>query len=165
MRTGVVCDVAELLTNGKAAIPTLQGVKFSDYRQFDLQRAVDVAGDRLDIFTGVDEMLLGALSLGVNGAVGTTYNFAAPLYNSVIDAHFNGQTKGARTGQSLAVNMITAVVKTCGSSGFKAMMKLAGFDCGPCRLPLTNPAEEQIAELSRRLDRLDFFKQLFSGKD
>lgn len=160
MRTHVVCDVARFFEDGPSLIPGIKGVKFSDYRQFELQRAVDAASDRFDVFTGVDEMLLGSLSIGVNGAVGTTYNFAAPLYNRIVEAYRSGKPEVARETQSLAVNMISAVTKTCGLAGFKVVMELAGFDCGPTRLPLRSPSKAQRRRLEKKLKAMRFFEQV-----
>jgi N-acetylneuraminate lyase len=39
----------------------------------------------------------------------------------------------------------------------KAIMKLTGVDCGPCRLPLTNLSEKSISKLKKVLKAKGFF--------
>jgi N-acetylneuraminate lyase len=41
-------------------------------------------------------MLLSALSVGAYGAVGSTYNFAAPLYHEIIEAYQQGDMELAQ---------------------------------------------------------------------
>ena len=51
-------------------------------------------------------MLLGALATGSRGAIGSTFNIAAPLYHRIIAAFADGDLNEARRLQSLSVNMI-----------------------------------------------------------
>ena len=44
-----------------------------------------------------DEMLLGALAMGAEGAVGSTYNVIAPVYLALIEAFRRGDMHTART--------------------------------------------------------------------
>ena len=39
-----------------------------------------------EIFWGFDELYLEGMQIGCNGAVGSSYNFAAPIYHRVLDA-------------------------------------------------------------------------------
>ena len=50
---------------------------------------------RLQILMGRDEMLLGALATGVKGAVGSTYNYAAPVYQRIRAAVASGNFDAA----------------------------------------------------------------------
>ena len=54
----------------------------------DLIDALNSTGieSRFDVLWGTDEMLLSALATGARGAVGSTYNYAAPLYLKIIAA-------------------------------------------------------------------------------
>ena len=83
--TGVTPNIAALLREGKPRIPTLVGVKFSHTAVFDMQAALAVEDGRYNLLFGSDEMLLSGLCGGAHGAVGSTYNFAAPLFNRIID--------------------------------------------------------------------------------
>jgi dihydrodipicolinate synthase/N-acetylneuraminate lyase len=57
----------------------------------DILRCLDVDPDRYEILFGCDEALLTGLSLGASGAVGSTYNFMAPLYLKLIQAFEQGR--------------------------------------------------------------------------
>lgn len=154
--TGVEIDAAQLLRRARSRIPKFAGLKHSHPDLASAAACLRVPGD-FEILYGCDESLLGALATGVHGAVGSTYNFAAPLYLKMIAAFARGDLEEARHCQDLAASMIDVILKTCGRSGMKAMMALCGLECGPSRLPLAGPAVGSVAELRHRLEALGFF--------
>ena len=87
---------------------------------------------------GRDENMLPALSLGSKGAVGSTYNYAAPLYYDLIRAFNNGDLAKAQELQQKSIDMIRLLGKYGGISTGKAYMKLIELDCGEFRLPVSN---------------------------
>jgi N-acetylneuraminate lyase len=155
--TGVRLDMVEFLRLGAKKIPTLRGIKFSDPALHELQAVLRHDGGRFDIVFGVDEMLLGALATGAAGAVGSTYNFAAPVYKKAMDAFAAGDLDAARQWQFRAVEMINTIIATAGRGGLKAAMSLIGAPCGPSRAPTATcpPATQKL--LRSRLQKLGFF--------
>ena len=95
------------------------------------------------------------------GAVGSTYNFAAPLYHRILDAAERGDLDTARHEQSQSVRMVREI----GRHGFlgtaKALMAHLGVDCGPVRPPLRNPSPETVRQLVGLLDSLDVLAPAF----
>jgi N-acetylneuraminate lyase len=139
-------------------VPTFAGLKFSDSRLHELQLCRRFRGGALDVAFGVDEMLLGAVALGVRAAVGATYNFAAPLYRRMLDAHARGDVERARADQAAAAEMVRIILAECGRAGFKAAMALAGVDCGPPRLPQLVAAPDAVARMARALEAIGCFE-------
>ncbi len=156
VKTGVELDLNDFLHLATRQLHSLVGVKFSDTRL----QAVSACpyAERYDFVCGVDEMLLGAWMTGMRGAVGTTYNFAAPLYNRLIACCEQGQIEEARRNQARASTMINVILKTCGRPGFKAVMGLIGQDCGPHRLPHSTATPAQISEMHQALEAIGFFE-------
>jgi N-acetylneuraminate lyase len=150
--TGVRIPVADLLEAAARTIPSFAGLKFSDDDLMDFGQCVALAGDRFDLFYGRDEMLLPALSVGARAAIGTTYNFAAPLYRRMIHAFESGDLAAARALQASSRDLVAAVQAHGGLPAMKAAMSLAGVDCGPCRLPLRTLDERQIESLREDLE-------------
>jgi N-acetylneuraminate lyase len=154
--TGVTFPVERFLAAAPLRIPTLAGVKFTNADLVSYRRALDVAGDRFDLPWGMDEMLLGALATGARGGVGSTYNFAMPLYLELRGALEAGDLAEARRRQSIAV----AMIDTIGTHGFmgtaKALMTRLGAPVGPARPPHDNPTRDQVDAVVARLDVLGF---------
>jgi N-acetylneuraminate lyase len=134
--TGVQLSSAEFLTHARRRIATLAGLKYTNVDFVTVQECIQMNHGEFDILWGCDDMLLPAVALGVSGAVGTTYNFAAPLYCRMLDAAEAGDWQQARAEQARAVAMIRICQKYGGLAAFKFIMSLAGIDCGPARPPV-----------------------------
>ena len=106
--TGVTPNIAAFVRDGQARIPSLVGVKFSHTAVFDMQAALAVEGGRYNLLFGSDEMLLSGLAGGADGAVGSTYNFAAPLYNRIIAA-FAAEWLAQEGIESISLNPDTVI--------------------------------------------------------
>lgn len=146
--TGVALPMREYLERAAGRIPNFAGIKYTHDDLADYERCIAFDGDRFDILFGRDELLVEALDRGCRGAIGSTYNFTAPLYRRLIDSFRAGDRDTARKHGRRAADMIAAIIGTgCGIGALKAAMKIAGIDCGPARPPLRNPgpaAREQI---------------------
>lgn len=156
--TGVSISATDFMQQAKDSIPTLAGIKFTDEDLFDYGRASDFDGGRFAMLFGRDEILLAGLSLGAAGAVGSTYNFAAPLYVNLMKAFAAGDLATARREQSRAREFITVMHKHGGLAAGKAVMKFVGVDCGSVRLPLRGLDASQEESLRRGLERIGFFE-------
>lgn len=157
--TGVTLPVAEFLAKAADRIPTLVGVKYT-YEDFpDYGACVQAASGRFDILFGRDELLLEGWKAGARGAVGSTYNYAAPLYLRLLEAHRNGDEPTARKLQDTAIKMIAICngVGVTHLAASKALMPMLGVDCGPTRLPLAQPTAAQIADMRAKLNAIGFF--------
>lgn len=157
--TGVHYPVLEFLEQA-AGIRNLAGVKFTHEDLEDFAACVKFAHGRYEIMFGRDELLLESLSRGGYGAIGSTYNYAAPLYASMISAHEAGNNSAARWQQDEAARMI-AICSKAGVTHLaaaKALMALQGLDCGPVRLPLRQPTVAQVSALRAALATVPFFR-------
>ena len=104
--TGVLLPMPEFLEQAADRIPTFAGVKFSNPDLMAFQRLVNARGGRFDVLFGIDEYLLAAVVLGGQGAVGSSYNFAAPLYHRMLGALKRGDLAAARADQFRSVELI-----------------------------------------------------------
>jgi len=157
--TGVSFPVADFLARAADRIPTLAGVKYTHEDLPDFGACVTAAGGRFDILFGRDELLLEGWKAGARGAVGSTYNYGAPLYLRLLTAIEHGDEATARTLQDTAIKMI-AICNGIGVTHLaasKALMAMLGVDCGPVRLPLIQPNAAQLAGLRTQLTEIGFF--------
>ena len=155
--SGVHAPMARLLDLAREQIPSFAGVKYTHLDPLDFQACVREHGDAMRLLWGCDELLLTGLGLGAHGAVGSSYNFAAPLYRRLIAAHERGDLDRARALQSQAALLIETLARHGYPAAAKATMKLLGVDCGPVRPPL--PRLDPTAETTLREDveRIGFF--------
>ncbi|MES2460747.1 MAG: dihydrodipicolinate synthase family protein, partial [Armatimonadota bacterium] len=129
--TGVTFPMANFLPQAAEHIPNFGGIKFTSEDLMDYGRTLTAAGDSFEVLFGRDEILLSALALGAKGAIGSTYNFCAPLYHKVIAAYEAGDLPAAQLGQAKVMEMVAVLNRYGGLAAGKAMMALIGVDCGP----------------------------------
>jgi N-acetylneuraminate lyase len=158
--TGVNFSMVSFLEKASGRIPNLAGIKYTYEDLMDYYLCRTFEGGRFDILFGRDEILLCGLALGAKGAVGSTYNFAAPLYYQLISEFNHGNLEKARALQQKSMEMIK-ILASAGCSFLavsKALMKRLGVDCGPVRLPLTDITDKQYESVISKLEEIGFFK-------
>lgn len=155
--TGVGLSMMEFLSLGRKRIPNLAGLKYSDPDIAQFQQCLCAAGGAFDVLYGNDETYLTALTMGGQGVVGSTYNFAAPIYQRILDAFIKCDFETARMEQSRSIELIQTLNHYGYLSAAKAVMSMLGVDCGCPRLPLTPLSPAQLNALRQDLERIEFF--------
>lgn len=155
--TGVTISATDFLREADGKIPTLAGVKFTYEDLEDFKSASEFKDGDYTILFGRDEILLNGLQLNAPGAIGSTYNYAAPLYTRIQDAYKSGDIDTAKIEQAKAQQFIDIMIKAGGLAAGKKIMKLIGIDCGPTRLPLRTLTQTDEIKLRAELDAIGFF--------
>jgi len=157
--SGVYVKMDEFLIEAGKTIPNLAGIKYTSSTLMEMAECMNMENKRFDILHGQDEALLAGMVMGAKAAIGTTYNFMAPVFNKLIDKFRQKQLDEALEIQK-KVNRIIAVMLSSGGpiAVGKAMLKMSGIDCGPCRLPLPTLSGTQEEELRKKLEEAGYFK-------
>lgn len=151
--TGVSLPMPEFLERAATRIPTLAGLKFSNPDLLTFQLCLRAVNGTLDIPWGSDETLLGAIALGARCAVGSSYNFAAPIFHRLLEAVARNDFATAREAQYQAAQLIAACIRAGYLGASKVAMRLLGVDVGPTRLPLANPAPDSVPGIRLALEQ------------
>ncbi len=160
--TGVGFPMIDLLQAVDGQIPNFAGVKYTHEDFMDFLSCLHFQDGKYDMLWGRDENMLSALVLGTQGGVGSTYNYAAPLYLDMIDAFENNDLKKAQKLQQQSIDMIRLLGKYGGIATGKAFMKVVAIDCGEFRLPVANMSATAFQSFKSDLDALGF--QQFRSK-
>jgi N-acetylneuraminate lyase len=155
--TGVSFPMVDFLEKAPEKIPTLAGLKFTNPDLMAYQFCLRSGGGRWDLPFGVDEHFLGALAMGARGAVGSGFNFAAPIYRRLLAAFGRGDLEAARVEQFRGAQLVQLLVRYGYMGGAKAVMEMLGVPVGPARLPNTSLDAAQKAQLRAELETLGFF--------
>lgn len=154
--SGVNLDLEQFLIQGDKRIPNLFGAKFNNTDLYEYQRCVRVAGGKFDIPFGVDEFLPAGLAVGAIGAVGSTYNYAAPLYLKIIEAFNAGKQDEVACLMDKVIAIIRVLVEYGGVAAGKVAMQLHGIDAGDPRTPIKSLTAAQKADVLAKLRDADF---------
>ncbi|MBP8255740.1 MAG: dihydrodipicolinate synthase family protein [Opitutaceae bacterium] len=158
--TGVSVSMTEFLEKSSHMIPNMAGIKFSSTDMAVMQECCAFGNGRFEVLFGCDEMLLAALALGVHGAVGSTYSYAAPLYNKMIAAFDQGNLSEARALQLKSVELVRILQHYGVLASGKAAMSCRGIECGSVRPPLHPLTEPQRQALLGSLGRSGVFREI-----
>lgn len=156
--TGVSLSMPEFLNQASERLPTLAGIKFTNPDGMMFQQCLHHSDGAFSILWGTDECLLAGLALGATGAVGSSYNFAAPIYQRVMRAFEAQDFESARAEQMKSVHMIARLASAGYMAAAKCVMKMLGVDVGPARLPHGNLDATQEKALRSDLEAMGFFE-------
>ncbi|MCA8961514.1 MAG: dihydrodipicolinate synthase family protein [Planctomycetes bacterium] len=156
--TGMQIMTSEFLVLGRKQIPTLAGVKYTNPDLADFLRCARFDGGTKNLYFGNDEALLAGLSLGAIGAVGSTYNFAAPIYHRMAQAFLDGDLATARYEQAMSAALVDLLVHYDYMTAAKTTVEFLGVPVGRPRPPLDALDHSGRQRLKSDLEELGFFE-------
>lgn len=121
----------------------ITGVKFTAGDFFLLERFRKAFPDKT-LFAGFDEMMLPATVLGVDGAIGSTFNVNGVRARTIFEAARAGDIKTALETQHVTNDFISDVLANGLYGTLKICLQEAGVDAGYCRKPMGPYSEEMI---------------------
>ncbi|MFO0960043.1 MAG: dihydrodipicolinate synthase family protein [Isosphaeraceae bacterium] len=155
--TGVNVAYPMFLDRAADRMPSFAGVKFTNPDLVAYQRALAWRAGRADLPWGNDETLLAALALGASGAVGSSYNVAAPLYRRLMGAFERGDVGSARAEQLRSVRLVDTLSAFGYMAACRAFLEMQGVPIGPPRLPHRRLDPDQAHRLREALESIGAF--------
>ena len=134
--------------------PKIVGVKFTQADFYLLERIRKTFPDKL-IYAGFDEMLLPATVLGVDGAIGSTYNINGKRARQIFDLAKAQKITEALAIQHVTNDLITDILDNGLYGTIKLLLQEAGVDAGFCREPMKKYTPEMKARAK------DIYKKYF----
>jgi N-acetylneuraminate lyase len=138
---------AELFENEK-----IIGVKFTAGDFYLLERMRNTFPNKL-IYAGFDEMLLPATVLGIDGAIGSTYNVNGQRAKQIYELSKQGKIEEAKQIQHVTNDLITDILNNGLYQTIKEILKDKGVDAGYCRQPMKVLSKDKVAiakEISKK---------------
>lgn len=148
-RTGV--DIPVSVYQRLSEIPNIAGVKeaSTDIRKITGIRSACPAD--FSVWTGNDDMITPVMALGGQGVISVLSNVAPLETQAMAQAALAGDFDTAAALQIELQPLIGLLFCEVNPIPVKAAMKLIGYDCGACRLPLCSMSTENHEKLSQYL--------------
>lgn len=148
-RTGV--DIPVDVSRCLAMIPNMAGIKeaSTDVRKVTKIRA-ECPRD-FAVWSGNDDLAAAVIALGGQGVISVLSNVAPVETQALAQAALDGDFDTAADLQTRLLPLIEALFSEVNPIPVKAAMKLIGYDCGDCRLPLTPMSRENCEKLKKLL--------------
>ncbi len=138
-----------------ARTPGLVGMKFThaDAHQLALLKAWE--NGRLNVFSGHDQGYLACRVQGADGAIGTSYNIALPMWLQVSRLYEAGDQAGATAAMIRCCCLVGRLIDTQFLAAVKMTVKRLGIDCGLTRFPFRPDAEIPDATINEVVAMLE----------
>ena len=148
-RTGV--DIPVSVYQRLSPIPNIVGVKEAATDITKLTRIRNACCDNFTIWTGNDDMTVAAIALGAKGVISVASNVLPLQVQSMALAALDGDMDTAAELQCQLAALVEGLFSEVNPIPVKAAMECIGFDCGGCRLPLTEATDATIVKLRQIL--------------
>lgn len=144
-RTGV--DIPVSVYQNLARIPNIAGVKEASGDIAKIAKIRANCPEDFALWSGNDDQIAPILALGGSGVISVVSNVLPEQTQSLALAALDGDFDTAADLQIRLLPLIEALFSEVNPIPVKAAMKLIGYDCGECRLPLTPMSQENLKKL------------------
>lgn len=152
---GINLEVKKILDICKRNCENVVGAKFTASDFADLGRCI---ASGYNMLVGADNMVLAALAVGCQGAIGITYNFAGRLHYDIYEKFANGEIKEANQLQEISRVLCEKLYSVGINAASKFLQEMIrGINMGPLRWPQAKLTKEKEEEF-RRDEFFDQFK-------
>ena len=148
-RTGV--DIPISVLKRLSHIPNIAGIKEASTDIVKQSRILSACGDRLSIWAGNDSHITASAAIGGQGVISVLSNLYPAETVTLTDAALDGDFDTAAELQIRLTELIDALFIDVNPIPVKYAMRAIGFDCGNCRLPLSQLSQEHKQKLSQLL--------------
>ena len=148
-RTGV--DIPVSVYQCLSQIPNMAGVKEASTDLSKITRIRSACPEQFAVWCGNDDLTAGAIALGSCGVISVLSNLLPEESRSLALSALDGDFDTASDLQIHLLPVIEALFSEVNPIPVKAAMKLIGYDCGDCRLPLTPASLATVKKLRNLL--------------
>jgi len=145
-RTGV--DIPVSAYRRLSAVPNIAGVKEASTDITKITRIKRECSPDFCVWSGNDDQIVPVISLGGDGVISVLSNICPVETAAMANAALDGDFDTAAALQCQLSPLIELLFCEVNPIPVKAAMKYIGFDCGSCRMPLTELSPENKKRLS-----------------
>ncbi len=149
-RTGV--DIPISVCERLSPIPNMIGIKEASSDITKITKLYRTCSD-FSVWTGNDELIVPAISLGAKGVISVLSNLLPIQTNAMAQAALDGDLDTAAAMQQELQPLVDLLFCEPNPIPIKAAMRYIGYDCGSPRLPLTELSKDNMERLKKALVR------------
>ncbi len=144
--TRTAVDVPVAVCQRLSSIPNIVGIKEAGR---DITKVTKLCRccDHFDVWTGNDDLTVPAISVGAQGVISVLSNILPSQMQAMAQAALDGDLDTAAALQQDLQPLAELLFCEPNPIPVKAAMKYIGYDCGTCRLPLTELSRDNKNKL------------------
>lgn len=150
-RTGV--DIPLSVYKRLCRLPNIAGIKEASTDVTKITRILRECGNDLAVWSGNDDLITPVMSLGGSGVISVLSNVLPVETQALAKAAYAGDFDTAAALQLELQPLIELLFCEINPIPVKEAMRIIGFDCGNCRLPLTSLSNENKLRLTELLKK------------
>lgn len=144
-RTGL--DVPVSVYQQLSLVPNIVGIKEANTDIRKIMKIRRTCGPDFAVWSGNDDMTVPIVSIGGRGVISVLSNVCPVEMAAMTNAALDGDFDSASALQLELDQLSEALFSEVNPIPVKAAMKLIGYDCGGCRLPLTELDQTNLQRL------------------
>jgi len=148
-RTGV--NIAPETAAVLSEVDNIVAIKEASGNISQVAKIAALCSDKLDIYSGNDDMIVPLLSLGGKGVISVLSNVAPKYTHDMVRSFIDGETTKAARMQLDALELINALFCEVNPIPVKAALNMMGMNAGGYRAPLIEPSEESCKKIENAM--------------
>lgn len=132
-------------------IEHIAAVKEANGNLAHMAKTIALCGDRLDIYSGNDDLIPPALSLGAKGVISVLANLLPAQVHDQCERFFRGEVKKSAVLQLKYLSLTEALFGDVNPIPIKEALNEMGIPVGGCRLPLCDMESAAVKKLELAL--------------
>lgn len=144
-RTGL--DIPLQVYEQLCRVDNIVGIKEASTDICKTAKIMRTCGNHLTLWSGNDDMTVPMISLGAKGVISVLSNVVPLQTQAMTQAALTGDFYTAAAIQIELQPLIELLFCEVNPIPVKAAMNIIGYDCGQCRLPLSNLREDNYRKL------------------
>lgn len=144
-RTGV--DIPVSVYKRLSRVPNIVGVKEASSDLSKICRIKNACSDGFSVWAGNDDLTVPVMAIGGQGVVSAAANVCPEQMVAMTTAAINEDYESAGEIQCALQPLIDLLFCEVNPIPVKAAMSILGYDCGGCRLPLTDISADNFKKL------------------
>ena len=146
-RTAV--DIPESVYRRLSRVPNIIGTKETSTDINKIIRTRNACGSDFTVWSGNDDFAVPSIALGSKGVISVASNLIPQEMNDMIRAALDGDFDTASDLLIKFTPLFQLLSCEVNPIPIKAAMAKFGFDCGPCRMPLTELSQENKERMNQ----------------
>ena len=151
-------NVAPATVKTLAEHPNIAGIKEASGNMAQVVEMMSLCADKIDFYSGNDEINIPIMSMGGSGAISVLANVAPAQTHNMLKYALDGDYKNASKMQMEALDLINSLFCEVNPIPVKEGMNLLGFNAGCTRLPLYEMAPENVERLRKSMENYGLIK-------
>ena len=148
-RTGL--DIPVQVYRQLSQISNIAGVKEASSDISKIAKIRSLCPESFAVWSGNDDQTAAVISLGGSGVISVLSNIFPEKTQALVQAALDGDFDTAADLQIQMLPVTEALFTEVNPIPVKAAMKMIGYDCGDCRLPLTAASDSTVNNLKKLL--------------